>query len=106
MYQAYHFPDPFLVTLPERQGSSRCFSLLGWILLLFLLVFIYLAVLGLSCGMQDLQSSLQHEGSLVAAHKLLVVAGGIQFPDEDSALGAQSLSQWTTREVPQIGFLM
>ena len=105
MYQAYHFPDPLLVTLPERQGSSRCFSLLGWILR-FLLVFIYLAVLGLSCSMQDLQSSLQHDGSLVEAHKLLVAAGGIQFPDQDSALGAQSLSQWTTREVPQIGFLM
>ena len=69
-------------------------------------MFIYLAVLGLSCGMQDLQSSLQHEGSLVVEYKLLVAAGGTQFPDQDSALGAQSLSQWTTREVPQIGFLM
>ena len=93
---------------PSRKvGKLRCFSLLGWILLLlFLLVFIYLAVLGLSCGMQDLQSSLQHEGSLVVEYKLLVAAGGTQFPDQDSALGAQSLSQWTTREVPQIGFLM
>ena len=31
----------------------------------FFLVFIYLAVLGLSCGMRDLWSSLQDTGSLV-----------------------------------------
>ena len=38
-------------------------------------LFIYLAVLGLSCGMQDLQ--LQHAGSSVAAC-------GIMFPDQGS----------------------
>ena len=32
-----------------------------------ILLFIYLAVLGLSCGTWDLQSSLQHVGSLVPA---------------------------------------
>ena len=58
-------------------------------------------------------------GSLVAACKLVVGAGGFQFPDEGSnlgflhwehrvlatkprspALGAQSLSHWTTQWLP------
>ena len=33
-----------------------------------LFLFIYLAAPGLSCGMQDLQYSLWHTGSLAAAH--------------------------------------
>ena len=33
----------------------------------FFLVFIYLAVPGLNCGTQDLRSSLQYSGNLVAA---------------------------------------
>ena len=37
-------------------------------------LFMYLAVLGLSCGTWDLQSSLQHVGSLVPEFELLVVA--------------------------------
>ena len=41
----------------------------------YFLIFIYLAVPGLSCSMQDLPSSLQHAGSLVEAC-------GIQFPDQ------------------------
>ena len=45
---------------------------------------IYLAVLGLSCGTRDLY--LQHVGS-----------SSLTRPP---ALGAQSLSHWTTREVP------
>ena len=36
----------------------------------FFFIFMYLAVLGLSCDMQDLQSSLWHAGSLVVACKL------------------------------------
>ena len=49
-------------------------------------------------------------GILVLACKLLVAACGIQFPDQGSnlgspALGAQSLSHWTTREVPFLLFL-
>ena len=39
------------------------------------LIFIYLAALGLSCSMRDLQ--LRHVGSLVVACELLVVACGI-----------------------------
>ena len=56
-----------------------------------------LAVLGLSCGTQDLQSLLPHVGS--------------SFPDQrlnpgPLTLGARSLSSWTAREVPSIMFLM
>ena len=39
--------------------------------------FVYLAVPALSCGTQDLQSSLQHVGCLVVACKLLAAACGI-----------------------------
>ena len=67
--------------------------------------FIYLAVLGLSCGTQDLQSSLQHVGCLVVACKMascgmwdLVLWPRIKL--RPPALGVQSLSHWTTREVP------
>ena len=35
--------------------------------LLFIYLSVYLSALGLSCGMRDLRSSLQHEGSLVVA---------------------------------------
>jgi hypothetical protein len=35
------------------------------------------AMPGLSCSTWDLRSSLRHVGSLVAACKLLIVAGGI-----------------------------
>ena len=55
----------------------------------------YLAMLGLSCGMRDLLSSLQHvesfqfrhEGSLVVAYELLFVACRIQFHDQGSNPG-------------------
>ena len=39
-------------------------------------------MLGLRCGVQDLQSLLWHAGSLVAACKLLVVACGIVLPGQ------------------------
>ena len=42
----------------------------------FFTYFCLLASLGLSCGIQDFWSSLQHVGSLVVACKLLVVACG------------------------------
>ena len=44
---------------------------------IYLFLFIYLAALGLSSGMQDLQSSLWHAASLDAACNLLVAACGI-----------------------------
>ena len=50
-------------------------------------LFIYLAVLGLSCSMQNRQSSLQHAGSLVLACEHLVAACGIKFPDQGLNLG-------------------
>ena len=42
-----------------------------------MILFIYLAAPGLSCGTQDLQSLLWHAESKVAACELLVVAYGI-----------------------------
>ena len=56
----------------------------------------------LSGSTWDLQSSLQHLESSV-------VACGILFPDQGlnlglSAMGAPSLSHWTTRDVPEEGF--
>ena len=56
-------------------------------------LYIYLVVLGLSCSMQDL--SLWHVGS-----SSLTRARTWGPP----ALGVQSLSQWTTREVPSNAF--
>ena len=44
----------------------------------FLKIF-YLSVPVLSCGTRDLQSSLEHVGSVVVACELLFVACGIQF---------------------------
>ena len=45
-------------------------------------LFIYPAVPGLSCSMQDLQTSLQHEGSLTVACEHLIAACGFQLPDQ------------------------
>ena len=59
------------------------------ILFLKAITFIYLALLGLSYGMQDL--------FLVAAKKTLVPWPGIT--PGTHALGVQSLSHWTIREV-------
>ena len=47
---------------------------------------------------------------LVAAWELSLVACGIWFPDQvfkpgSTALGAQSLSHWTTREDPENSYL-
>ena len=55
--------------------------------LLIKYMYIYLAALGLSRGMGDLQSSLQHQSSLVVAYKLLVVACGNWFPHQGSNPG-------------------
>ena len=46
-----------------------------------------LAVLGLSCCTRDLPSSLSRAGSLVVACELVVVACGIQCPDQGSNWG-------------------
>ena len=52
-------------------------------------VFIYWAAPGRSYSTWDLQSSLWHEGFLVAAGKLLAAACGIQFLTRDQS--------WTPR---------
>ena len=52
-----------------------------------------------TCSTLDVQSSLQHLGSLVAACKLLVVVCGIHFPNQGSNLG---LLLWDHR-VPAAG---
>ena len=44
-----------------KDGSPSMSGLGIWGLVLFVLI--YLAALGLSCGMQDLRSSLQHSNS-------------------------------------------
>ena len=64
---------------------------------------IYLAVSGLSCGMQDLPSSLQHSNSS------LQQIGSISLTEDRTqapCIGSQSLSHWTTREVPEQLLLM
>ena len=65
-------------------------------------LFIYLAALSLCCGIWDLQSSLQHVGSLVEACGIEFLQPG--FEPRSSALGAWSLSHWTTRKVPNSPF--
>ena len=55
---------------------------------------IYLAMPGLSCGNQDLQSSLRHAGSSS------LTRDQIRAP----CIGVWSLSHWTSREVPAICF--
>ena len=70
---------------------------------LFIYLLIYLAAPGLSCGMQDLHCHVQD--LLVAACGIsscsmqdLVLWPGLE--PRPPALGAWSLSHWTTREVP------
>ena len=50
-------------------------------------LFTYLAAPGLSCGTQDLPSSLRCVGSLVVACRPLVVACGIWLPGQGLNLG-------------------
>ena len=64
----------------------------------FFCVCILFGCVDLNCATQDLWASLQHVGSSV-------VAGGIQFPDQGSNLGASCIGSvesqpLTTREVP------
>ena len=72
---------------------------------LYFYLFVCLAALGLSCGARDLQSSLQHMESLVAACRLLACGTRNLVPwpgikPSAPALWVWSLSHWTTREVP------
>ena len=77
--------------------SGRSLSRVVFLLLLlfegplfFFLIFyscIYLAALGLSCGIQDLRSLLRHMNFLVQACELLAVVCAILFPDQGWELG-------------------
>ena len=74
--------------------------------LVFFLILIYLAVLGLSCGTWYVWSSLWHVGCLVVACTLSVATiWGSSSLTRDRTWapclhGAWSISHWTTREVP------
>ena len=61
-------------------------------------LFIYLASPDLSCSTQDLQSSLGHKTLCCSMWDPVPQLGTEHRPP---ALGAQSLSYWTTREVPE-----
>ena len=65
--------------------------------------YIYLAVPGLICGMQDLWSSLWHLESLAAAHETLRCSMWDLVPGPP-ALRVQSLRLWSTRKVPSLFF--
>ena len=67
-------------------------------------LFTYLAAPVLSWGIRNLQSSLQHVWSLVAASELLLVACRVKFPGQglNPSPLPWNLSHWTTREVSEI----
>ena len=60
---------------------------------------IYLAVLPLSCNLRDLQSLLQHVGSFSSGTFTWELNPWSGVEPGPLALGGQSLSHWTTREV-------
>ena len=70
----------------------------------FKYVCIHLAAPGLSCGTQDLRSSLQHLGSLVEVYGLYLADQGLS--PGSLALGAWHLGHWTTRKVPDLSHLI
>ena len=86
-------------------------SLWFWVYNSYLLIFIYLAALGLSCGNWDLLSLSQFGGSLVVIYEILscklscILWDLVPWPMMEPgppALRVQSSSHWTTREVPII----
>ena len=70
----------------------------------FFLFLINWAALGLSCGTWDLWSSLHHAGCFSCSMWDLALWLGVE--PRLPALRAQSLSPWTTREVPEEAFLI
>ena len=57
---------------------------------LFLFLYAYYVLIWLTCGTQDLCSSLQHARSFTVAYELVAIACGIQFPDQGWNLGPLS----------------
>ena len=82
----------------KRQENRTLVSWFQWwkntfIFKYLFILFIYLAVPGLSCGTRGLQSLWKHTGSLVVVCELLGGACGIQFPD-------QGLNLWISATEP------
>ena len=107
--QILDFLPPFLLVekMPTPRGVqiSLCHMERSGRLFLFSLIFIYTAVRSLSHGTQDLWSSLQHAGSFSCGRWTLSCGMWDLVPGSEielrlPALGVQSLSHWTTREVP------
>ena len=107
--QILDFLPPSL--LVEKMPTPRCVQISlchverSGQLFLFSLIFIYMAVRSLSHGTQDLWSSLQHAGSFRCGRWTLSCGMWDLVPGSEielrlPALGVQSLSHWTTREVP------
>ena len=74
----------------------------------FFQIFIYWAVPGLSCQLQNAGSSLPHAGSFFSC-SIQTLSCGIPSPGIEPgppALGAQSLSHWPTREVPRMLYFL
>ena len=103
--QTFWSQDPFILLKLEDPKEL----LFIWVFkkYLFIYAFIDLAVLDFSCSRQDLWSSLQRVGSLVAYCKLLVVALGSPDGDWTQAPGlrAQSLCHWDHQGSPYMGFI-
>ena len=76
----------YLSSLPIKTGLLVCLGMQSFRLCLFSYLFTWLQQALAVCSMQDLRSLLQHVGSLVTACKLLIVACGVQFPDQGSNL--------------------
>ena len=70
--------------------------------LFFFCVFIYLTALGLCCGLWDLFSC----GTQTLSWGLWDLVPWPGLEPGPPTLGAQNLSQWTTREVPSLFILM
>ena len=71
---------------------------------------LYLAMSGLGCSMKALPSSLRHSNSsLRHLNSSLQQIGSISLTEDRTqspCIGSQSLSHWTTREVPELIVLM
>ena len=63
---------------------------------------IYLAVLGLSCGTRNLCCSIFSHGMWTLGCGMWDLVPRPEIEPRPPALGAQSLSHWTTREVPNL----
>ena len=103
----------WLITVAYLQ-KKKCIILHVWLLLFlnstniycipysFLCVFIYLAALGLSCSMWDLFSC----GMRTLSWGMWDLVPWPRLEPGPPALGAQSLSHWTTREVLSLFILV